>query len=282
MSGPSARGDRSTRGTLIVVGGREAKDHRDAAILREVARRAKAGKGPLVVATAATTLPEELAADYRRVFRGLGVRRLEHLDVRSRTDAEDPANVRKVEDASVLFFTGGDQLRITSQLGDSAVYRCIEERYRRGLTVAGTSAGAAMMPETMLISGPGDESPDLSDLGMASGLGLLPNAVVDTHFSERGRLPRLLAAVAQNPRNLGIGIDEDTAVVVEEGASFRVLGSGAVYVVDGADVTYSSLSERRPGDLVAVHDTRLHVLVEGGRFDLGKRRPVNGQIHEKE
>jgi cyanophycinase len=282
MSTASARDEARPRGTLIVVGGREAKDDGDATILHEVARRARAGKGPLVVATAATTLPDELAGDYRKVFRRLGVRHVAHLDVRSREDAETAANVRKVEDAAVLFFTGGDQLRITSQIGDSAVYRCMAERYRRGLTIAGTSAGAAAMPETMLIAGPGDETPELTSLGMAPGLGLLPNTVVDTHFSERGRLPRLLGAVAQNPRNLGIGIDEDTAIVVEDGASFRVLGSGAVYVVDGAGITYSSLSERRARGVIAVHDARLHVLGDGGCFDLAERRPVDGKNDTKE
>jgi cyanophycinase len=282
VSGASARDAAHPRGTLIVVGGREAKDQKHDAILREVARRAKAGKGPLVVATVATQMPGELCKEYRSVFRGMGVRRIEHLDVRTRADAEDAGNVRKVEDASVLFFTGGDQLRITSQIGDSPVYQCIVSRYRRGLTIAGTSAGAAVMPETMLISGPGDETLEDSALGMAPGLGLLPNAVVDTHFAERGRIGRLLVAVAQNPRNLGIGIDEDTAIVVEGGSSFRVLGSGGVYVVDGADVTYSSLSERHVEGVIAVHGARLHVLADGGRFDLAARRPVNGQTHEKE
>jgi cyanophycinase len=130
------------------------------------------------------------------------------------------------------------------------------------------------MPETMLIGGPGDESGDISTLSMAPGLGLIKDIVIDTHFAERGRIGRLLGVVAQNPRNLGIGIDEDTAIVVEGEEQFRVVGSGDVYVIDGADVSYSSLSEKQPQGVISIYDVKLHVLREGDRFNLIERRPV--------
>lgn len=260
------------KGTLIIIGGHEAKT--DAMpILSEVA--ARAGKsGRIVVLTAATQLPEELGETYERVFGECGARDVRVLDIRTRAEAASAEAVALIDDAAVIFFTGGDQLRITSQLGDSPLFQHMHERYRRGATIAGTSAGAAAMPATMLISGPSASSQAFASLGMAPGLGLLENVVIDTHFAERGRLSRILGAVAQNPRNLGLGIDEDTAVLVEGGASCRVLGSGAVYVVDGASMAYSSLSEQRPEGVVTIHGVTLHVLGAGDRFDLAERRPL--------
>ena len=150
----------------------------------------------------------------------------------------------------------------------------MNEVLEAGGTVAGTSAGAAAMPETMLIAGPGDESNEISALGMAPGLGLIKNVVIDTHFAERGRMGRLLGAVTQNPRNLGLGIDEDTAVLVEDAANFRVIGSGAVYVVDGSGVSWSSLSEKSPEGILCVYDVKLHVLGANASYDLVSRQPI--------
>lgn len=175
----------------------------------------------------------------------------------------------------MVFFTGGDQLKITSQLGDSPVYRCIEEIYRRGGTVAGTSAGASVMSETMLISGDGDESHKVDTvLGMAPGLGLIRDVVVDQHFAQRGRIGRLLGAIAQNPRQLGLGLDENTAVVVQ-GERFRVIGKGAVYVLDGSESTYSNLGESHEDrdKIMSVFDVKLHVLSADNEFSLRDRRP---------
>src|SRR3954467_1831774 len=263
------------RGSLIIVGGHEekGKEH-ERPILEEIAARARRRKGNLVVVTVASQLPEEMAADYRAVFRDLGVRDLDVVDIRSRDDACDDNNVEKIRNASVVFFTGGDQLRITSQVGDSPTFQCLNEIYRRGATIAGTSAGAAAMSETMLVSGAGDESVEISALGMAPGLGFISGVVVDSHFAERGRFGRLLGAVAQNPKNIGLGIDEDTAIVVEQDDRFRVLGSGAVYVVDGTGGSYPSLSERRPEGILSIFDVKVHFLGDGDSYDLTHRRPV--------
>ena len=133
------------------------------------------------------------------------------------------------------------------------------------------------MSETMLVGGRGDESPEISALRMAPGLGLLEQAVVDSHFAERGRFGRLLGAVVQNPANLGLGLDEDTGIVVERGQTFRVIGSGGVYVFDAASVTYSSLSEQRTEGIVTIHRLTVHVLAADDCFDLRSRRP-GGQL----
>ncbi len=260
------------KGTLIIIGGHEDKQG-DAVILQEVAGRIKNGNR-LVLITVASQQPEELAAEYRKVFRRLDVTKLDVLDIRSREDAADEQHDKLLDGAPVVFFTGGDQLRITSQIGDSPIFRRLHKLYEEGCTIVGTSAGAAAMPETMLVSGAGDESYSISALEMAPGLGFLPGVVIDSHFAERGRIGRLLGAVTQNPRNIGLGIDENTAIVVERGKHFRVLGSGAVYVADGSRITYSSLSEKHPKGIVSINDVTLHVLGKGDRFDLVERRPV--------
>jgi len=174
-----------------------------------------------------------------------------------------------------VFFTGGDQLKITSQIGDTLVYRRIQEIYEEGGVIAGTSAGASVMCETMIVRGEDSESHRIDDtLRMAPGLGLVKGVIIDQHFAERGRMGRLLGAVAQNPRVLGIGIDEGTAIVIEGDASFQVFGDGAVYVLDGTGVTHSNVAERSdPGQALSIHDIRLHVLSHGDAFDLKSRRP---------
>ena len=262
------------QGRLIIIGGGEKKDP-ERKILKEVARQANGGK--LVVVTVATEEPHESWEEYRQIFQELGVKNLEHLDVRIREQAKTEEALQAVEGASVVFFTGGDQLKITSQLGDSKVYQWIEKLYHEeGGTVAGTSAGASVMSETMLTSGDSNGSHQVSKLlGMAPGLGLIHDVVVDQHFAERGRLGRLLGAIAQNPRQLGIGIDENTAMIMHDQESFEVLGAGAVYVLDGSDSSYSNLADEKDEQekTMALFGIKLHVLSEGNRFDLRERRP---------
>jgi cyanophycinase len=261
------------KGTLIIIGGREDKEG-DRKILREVARRASSGN--LVISTIATGKPKEAWDEYRKLFKALGVKRIVHLDVRIREEGFKAEVLRTLDGAKVVFFTGGDQLKITSQLGDSPVYQRIQEIFEDGGTVAGTSAGASVMSETMLISGNGEESHKVDAvLGMAPGLGLIRDVVIDQHFAERGRFGRLLGAVTQNPRTLGLGIDENTAIVVEGDEAFEVLGAGAVYVLDGSGTSYSNLAEAQEemDKAMSVFDVKLHVLSEGNRFDLQERRP---------
>jgi cyanophycinase len=269
------------KGKLIIIGGHEEKDD-DREILEFVAEEVKRLKGSLVLMTVATHMPEDLVKEYTAVFRDLGVETIEAIDVRVREDGHNEANINKIEKNSVIFFTGGDQLRITSQIGDSPLYQRLVDHFHRGMTIVGTSAGAAAMPETMLVAGPSDESADNATLTMAPGLGLLPGVVIDSHFAQRGRIGRLLGAVAHNPKNLGIGIDEDTAIVVEHGTLFSVIGSGAVYVIDGSTITASSLSETTAEGIISIYDVRLHVLAGGDCFDLEKRRPVEKTVEEVE
>jgi cyanophycinase len=257
-------------GTLIIIGGGEDK-HNKRVILREVVERL--GGGRLVVATVASHEPSAYFKEYERAFHELGATDIVELYVRDRAEALACDKLRAFEGAKGVFFSGGDQLRISSQIGDTPIEQKIREIFKRGGIIAGTSAGASVMSDTMLVRGSSGESYRIGDLHMAAGLGLIRNVIIDQHFAERGRIGRLLGAVAQNARQLGIGIDEDTAIVVE-GDLFGVLGSGAVYIVDCTGVTHSNIAEASPERALSVYDVRLHVLSAGDRFDLSARRPV--------
>jgi cyanophycinase len=165
-------------------------------------------------------------------------------------------------------------LKITSRFGGTPLCEVVRKLYAQGATIAGTSSGASVMSETMLVAGNGEDSHiSGGSLRMAPGLGLVPGVIIDQHFAERGRIGRLLGAVAQNPRLLGIGIDEDTAIAFDGHKKFSVLGSGAVYIVDGRNMTYTGVAEDS-GDTASIHGLILHVLAREDSFDLNERTPV--------
>jgi cyanophycinase len=257
-------------GALIIIGGHEDKSG-ERVILKEVAKRLKGGR--LVIATVASHEPEGYFDGYQKAFHDLGATDLVELYVNDRSDTLAPEILKALEGAAGVFFTGGDQLRISSQIGDTPVERAVRAIHASGGVVAGTSAGASVMSDTMLVRGTSAESHRIGDLHMAAGLGLITGVIIDQHFAERGRIGRLLGAVAQNPRVLGIGIDEDTAIVVENGG-FDVVGRGGVYVVDGAGVTHSNIAEAKPDRALSIYDVRMHVLSSGDRFSLTDRRPA--------
>ena len=266
--------DRS--GPLLIIGGHEDKEN-DRVILSELARLL--GGGRLVIATVASTEPDGYFEAYREAFEALGVTDLVELYVHERSDSSSREAVEKLEGAAGVFFTGGDQLRISSQIGDTPVERRILDLHRKGGVIAGTSAGASVMSETMLVKGPSAESYRIGELHMAPGLGLMRHVIIDQHFAERGRYGRLLGAVAHNPRLLGVGLDEDTALLVR-GDAGRVLGSGAVYVVDGEEASHSNIAEAQADRPLSIFDIRMHVLSSGDSFDFVRRRPACGPDDE--
>lgn len=257
-------------GTAIAIGGHEDKTE-EKRILHEVASRV--GSGRLVVTTVASGEPEEMWSTYERLFRNMGVRHVHHLDVRSREDALEEKQIRVLDDASVVFFTGGDQLKVTSQIGDTPCYERIRGIYEGGGTIAGTSAGASVMSETMMVSGDGDSSHRIgAELMMAPGLGIVSGVLIDQHFAERGRIGRLLGVVAQNPRIVGLGIDENTAAIISR-KRLTVLGAGAVYVIDGRKVSYSNLAEEHKDRTLSVFNVTMHLLSQSDTLDLDSRVP---------
>src|SRR3954447_17252981 len=202
-------------GPLIVIGGAEDRAG-EARILRAFVQTAGGAKGRVVVVTVASGEAAAVGAEYVAAFRRLGAKDVHTLDIATRKQACDPGLLDVLDGAVTVFFTGGDQMRITSLLGGTPVYQRVHDIYNAGGVIAGTSAGASVMCETMMVSGDGDESHRLEDaLQLSPGLGLIGDVIIDQHFAERGRMGRLLGAVCQNPRILGLGIDENTAVVVE-------------------------------------------------------------------
>jgi cyanophycinase len=266
---------RSAKGALYIIGGREDKQD-EKFILSGLARRI--GSGKLVIATLASSIADEMWEQYRQIFTQLGVKHIKHLSIEHRDESTDEHCLKILADANAVFFTGGDQVRITTRLGGMQASMRIEEIFREGGIIAGTSAGAAAMSETMLSSGRGEDAyrPDAA-LFLAPGLGLAKNMIIDQHFSERGRIRRLLRAVAQNPRLLGVGIDEDTAIVVEGEENFEVVGSGSVYIIDGRSLTHTDLSETSSEHTMSVFGVSLHVLSHGDAFDLKLHLPITAK-----
>ena len=257
-------------GTLIIIGGAEDKLG-GKEILTEVARRT--GNGKLIVASVASELPDEMWATYKKLFNDMGIKKVEHLGIDRKEETRLEKNVNLFDDqVKTVFFTGGDQLKITTKLGGTEIARRIFSVFGRGGIIAGTSAGASMMGESMLLGGENQESHKVGNWMMAPGIGLLKETIIDQHFAQRGRIGRLLGAVSLNPGVLGVGIDEDTGIIVEN-ESFKVIGSSAVYIIDGRGVSYTNISEAEADRAMSMHDVRLHILSNGEHFDIKTRRP---------
>ena len=260
------------RGLLFIIGGGEDKEG-DCTILREFVRMAGARKSRVVVMTAATDEPESLGAEYVGVFKRLGAGSVSVVDVSTRQDASDEKALEALRQATGVFFTGGDQLHVTSLIGGSRMDLLLHELYTKGVVIAGTSAGAAMMSGSMFVRGPAEENPRLENLQLGPGAEFLMGAVIDTHFSQRGRHGRLISAIAHYPHALGIGIDEDTALVAKDGI-FEVIGRGAVTVIDAGELTYTNVPDLREDEGLALYNIKLHILTAGHRFNMHERQPV--------
>ena len=259
-------------GQLLIIGGAEDKEG-DCKILREFVRRAGGIKARLVIMTAATSLPGEVGDNYIRIFERLGAEDVRVVDTQRREDADNPDALEAIEQATGVFFTGGDQARITSCLKDTELDRAIHKRYSEGIIVGGTSAGAAMMPDIMIIEGESETNPRVDVVAMGPGMGFLPGVVIDQHFAQRGRLGRLVSALAQQPAVLGFGIDENTAIAVN-GDEFEVIGEGAVTVIDESEKNHDNLDGLLKDEALAVCGARLHILPDGYRFNLKTRQPI--------
>ncbi len=261
------------QGRLLIIGGAEDRQG-ECRILGEFVALAGGPEARLVVIAAASREGPALGREYSLLFRELGARAVDTIYVESRQEANVARLVKVLARASGVFFTGGDQLRLTSLLGGTLVERGVRKAYEGGAIIAGTSAGASAMSDTMIVEGPSDDPPQRCTLKMAPGFRLLREVVVDQHFAQRGRLGRLLSVVAQNPYILGLGIDEDTAVVVEPRGWFRVIGSYTATVIDGRSIGVSNVSETEPDAPLALTHVTMHVLPHGYGFDLRNRLPL--------
>ncbi|WP_100902890.1 cyanophycinase [Nostoc flagelliforme] len=262
---------------LIIIGGAEDKKE-DCEILREFVRRAGGTKARIIIMTAATELPREVGENYIRVFERLGAEDARIVDTETRDDASSSSALEAVSKATGIFFTGGDQARITSVIKDTELDRAIHKRFAEGAVIAGTSAGAAMMPDKMIVEGDSQTNPRIEIIEMGPGLGFLPGVVIDQHFLQRGRLGRLISALIQEPADLGFGIDENTAMVVTD-RQVEIIGEGSVTIVDVED-TYDNMGEILKDEALAICGAKLHILPRGYKFNLETRQPIlnNGSI----
>ena len=256
-------------GVLVAIGGAEDKLG-DRTILRRFVRLAGGERARIAVVATASSLGDQVTGRYEGVFGELGAAEVRPLQPRTREEAEAPAGAETVAWATGVFLTGGNQLRLSMVVAGTRLGAALLEAHRRGVVVGGTSAGASALSTHMVAFGGPGEVPKQRLAQVASGLGLLPGAVIDQHFSQRNRLGRLLLLVAESPGQLGIGIDEDTAAVITPDGVLEVLGKGTVMVVDGTSAVSDAFEvrARRP---VLVSGAMLHALPSGYRFDLGAR-----------
>lgn len=257
---------------LVIIGGAEDKEG-DCHILREFVRRAGGTRANIVIMTAATELPRDVGENYIRIFERLGAENARIVDTETRDDASSSTALEAIAKATGIFFTGGDQARITSILKDTELDKAIHQRYSEGVVIGGTSAGAAVMPDKMIVEGDSETNPRPEIVDMGPGLGFLPGVVIDQHFSERGRLGRLITALIREPAVLGFGIDENTAMVVTD-SQIEIVGQGSVTVVDESEATYNNLSEILRDESLAICGAKLHILPHGFKFDLKTRKPI--------
>lgn len=262
---------------LVVIGGAEDKDGRKE-ILNEICSLIDKNEDLLLVATIASEIQEEMEDIYNKVFREIGVKNIEFLNIDDRTESYLEENIELIKDSKLIFFTGGDQLKITSLIGGTPLNKALMDGMQNGKIIVGTSAGASVMSGTMILEGESEESPKKYSINMSPGLGLIENVIIDQHFSQRGRIGRLLTAVAENPEYLGIGIDEDTAIVVDERKIIKVIGNGAVYIIDGSLINHTNISEQYRDKTLSIFNVKLHVLIKGNRFDLINKIPFEEEV----
>ena len=268
---PGGRLTTKKAGKLLLIGGNEDKTG-EMEILRAIAAEAGGTAGRIEVITTASSEPEKVWAVYERAFREIGVGYAAPMHIRTRAEAEAPELLERIADSTGVFFTGGDQLRITSILGGTPVLDALHHHFFKDRRlVAGTSAGAAALTSTIIYDGESPESLRKGAVMMTGGIALISNAVVDTHFVTRGRMGRLIQVVASNPRLVGIGLGEDTGVLFESGGQFRVVGSGLVIVVDGSSIGFTNVFDVEHMEPFSVEDVRVHVLSSGAGYDLETR-----------
>lgn len=268
------------QGKLLIIGGNEDKTG-DCVILRKFVELAGGRRAKIAVLTTATQLPQEVGHEYKMLFELFGAESVDLLHIHDREAAGDKQAAEYLSRYTGIFFTGGDQLRLTSLLGGTAMDRAIKANFENGGVIAGTSAGASAMSYTMIVGGDSSETAKKSTISMAEGMGLIESVVIDQHFAQRGRINRLLAVVAQNPRVVGIGIDEDTAFLVEGKERCSILGSQTVTVVDGRKIVHSNLSESSQSDPLAITNVKIHILPFGFGYNLEKRLPYVVQKQEE-
>ena len=264
-----------TKTAVMVIGGAEDKLH-GRLILQTFFQRCGGADARIAIIPSASREPDATGSRYVAIFEEMGAKAIEVVDIREREHGSNPEWQTFIEDCTGVFMTGGDQLRLCGLLSDTPIMECVRTRARLGeITLAGTSAGAAVMGQQMIAGGGSGESPNRSLVDMTIGLGIIPEVVVDQHFHNRNRMARLLSAVASNMDRLAIGIDEDTCAMFENNGTFQVIGKGTVTIIDPGESSYTNYPHVGDTDPLSIHNLRLHILSHGDRYDLHKRQMVS-------
>lgn len=259
------------QGRLIAIGGNEDKVD-ELVVLQRVVKEIGKTEFKVGVITTASQEPEKRGKDYHRVFTTLGATEIEILNIKTRAQANDGNLAKKLKKIDLVFLAGGDQLRLTTIIGGSAMLQAIQDRLHAGALIAGTSAGAAVFSDTMIYEGKSEDGLIKGSVLTTSGFGFVENIVFDTHFMSRGRIGRLVQIVTTNPTCLGVGIGEDSGVVFKGDGTVEVVGTGQVIIVDGKDIIHSNMLAIEQGMSIAVENVRIHSLVNGYGYNFKKRK----------
>lgn len=274
---------KTPKGTLIAIGGNEKKkfnktDERfqssfgEGFILQDLIKNSEVSQPRIEVITSASEIPEIVGEKYQETFKWLGVNNVGILDIRDREEADQPSNLDRLSSADIVLFSGGDQSKISRVIKDTLIHKLLYKRYQNEkFTIAGTSAGAVVMSEEMITGGHNGTILRKDDLKMGKGLGLMPDVIFDSHFTKRHRFGRLAEAVAKHPDKLGVGLGEDTGVIIREGNILEIIGSGMVVIFDGSKLErnqYSKLKNRVP---VSLANLTIHILATQDRYNIREK-----------
>ncbi|MBO6879882.1 cyanophycinase [Winogradskyella sp.] len=271
------------KGTLIPIGGNEDKgieddemytlDFIDEGILYHVVREAGGIDANIVVIPTASSIPVEVGENYLTAFSTLGCKNIDVLDIRSKEDSETENAIALIKNADCVMFSGGDQSKIANKIGGSTIHKILLDRYKnvKGFVIAGTSAGAMAMAKEMVAGGSAAESFVKGAVKMYKGLGLIPELIIDTHFIRRGRFGRISEAVAQFPKLIGLGLAEDTGLIIKNNR-FEVIGSGMVIVFDGRKIKHNNHSVLQEGTPMSLTNMKTHILSNGDRFNIKNQK----------
>lgn len=262
-------------GHLLVIGGAEDK-YNERRILKKFISLAGGEEAEILVIPVASDYPEFAADVYSQAFRQLGVKNPRVLRAISRQDIFEIDADEILDGVTGVIMTGGDQMRLTSLMGGTEFSQKLREKAREtDLVIAGTSAGAASMSSAMIVRGQSTPHPHKDSVRLSPGLGFIKNIIIDQHFTERGRISRLITAVAYNPYNLGIGIDENTAIILDKNGILEVHGEGTVTIVDGSEISYNEIAEVGDEQAFSIFGAKIHILNEGLLYDYFARKPMS-------
>ncbi|TVQ54765.1 MAG: cyanophycinase [Spirulina sp. DLM2.Bin59] len=278
---PEAQMPKPTKTAILVIGGAEDKVH-GREILHTFFHRSGGSNAVIGIVPSASREPLLVGERYQHIFTDMGAKQAELIDIRDRAQGENSQYLEYLETCTGIFLTGGDQLRLCGLLAETPFMERIRERVQKQeLSLAGTSAGAAVMGHHMIGGGGSGESPNRALVDMTMGLGMIPEVIVDQHFNNRNRMARLMTAIAIHPDRLGIGIDEDTCAMFEHDGWMEVIGKGNVTIVDPQTLSHTNQLDVSVTDPLSLHSLRVHILCHGDRYHIHQRRPLTPMSEEK-